>query len=236
MTTTKHYLICGYGGIGSALVHELVRQGQTVTLVSRQALDVESVSCYQYDLTDPTIVDVLAADWVEQQFDVIINTIGMLHQGLEQKPEKNLQQFTTKKLFNSIESNVLSTVHLSQIIDKLMAKQAKVKFVAFSARLASMNDNYLGGWYSYRMSKAMLNMFLKNLSIEWKRKFPSVIVVGYHPGTVNTTLSEPFQANLPAGQLFSPLHAAKLCLTVIDKLTIKESGSVFDWRGGPIDF
>ena len=89
----------------------------------------------------------------------------------------------------------------------------------------------LGGWHSYRASKAALNMLLKNFAIELGRTHDEAVIVGLHPGTVNTALSEPFQSGLPDGQLTKPADAAANLLSVIDGLGPAQSGKVFDWKG-----
>ena len=107
-------------------------------------------------------------------------------------------------------------------------------FATISARVGSISDNQLGGWYSYRMSKAALNMGMKNLSIEWGRSLKDVCVVVMQPGTVNTQLSAPFQGNVADGQLFSPAYSAECLLEVLSRMTAAQSGSFVDWAGESI--
>jgi NAD(P)-dependent dehydrogenase (short-subunit alcohol dehydrogenase family) len=116
----------------------------------------------------------------------------------------------------------------------LLARNRKSAFAALSARVGSISDNRLGGWHSYRASKAALNMLLKTLSIELTRVNPHALCVALHPGTVDSRLSKPFQANVPKGKLFSPQVAASHLLTVIDGLTPEQSGKVFAWDGREI--
>lgn len=108
--------------------------------------------------------------------------------------------------------------------------------MSFSARVSSIGDNHVGGWYSYRMSKSMLNMFIKTLSIEWQRRFPHATVFGYHPGTVDTELSRPFHANVPAHKLFTPDKAADYCLSVLEQTSTSQTGQLFDWQGKKIEW
>lgn len=107
-------------------------------------------------------------------------------------------------------------------------------FASISARVGSIEDNRLDGWYSYRASKAALNMLLKTFSIELKRLAPSAICVGLHPGTVDTALSKPFQGNVAPGKLFSRAKSAGHLLQVINGLTPADSGAVFAWDGSRI--
>jgi NAD(P)-dependent dehydrogenase (short-subunit alcohol dehydrogenase family) len=102
-------------------------------------------------------------------------------------------------------------------------------FAALSARVGSIGDNRLGGWHSYRASKAALNMIIANLAIELKRSRPHAIVVGLHPGTVDTGLSRPFQKGVAEGKLFSPETCAQHLLSVVGGLTHDASGAVLAW-------
>jgi NAD(P)-dependent dehydrogenase (short-subunit alcohol dehydrogenase family) len=102
-------------------------------------------------------------------------------------------------------------------------------FAAISARVGSISDNRLGGWYSYRASKAALNMLLKTAAIELGRTRKELVVLGLHPGTVDTGLSKPFQSNVSEGKLFTPEQSARYLLEVIDGVTPEHSGSVLAW-------
>jgi len=107
---------------------------------------------------------------------------------------------------------------------------------ALSARVGSIGDNRLGGWHSYRASKAALNMIIANLAIELARSHPEAIAVGLHPGTVDTGLSLPFQKSVPDGSLFSPNFSARQLLVVIDRLDKASSGALLAWDGQRIAF
>ena len=113
----------------------------------------------------------------------------------------------------------------------LAPREGRAVFAAVSARVGSIGDNRLGGWHSYRASKAALNMILKTLSVELARTHPGMICVGLHPGTVDTALSEPFQKGVAADKLFSPDELAAHLLGVVDALTQEDSGFVLDWKG-----
>jgi NAD(P)-dependent dehydrogenase (short-subunit alcohol dehydrogenase family) len=117
-----------------------------------------------------------------------------------------------------------------------MRKDDKSVFACLSARVGSISDNGLGGWYAYRASKAALNMVLKNLSIEAQRRYKQMIILGLHPGTVNSSLSEPFQGNVSKEKLFTPLYSAEKLLSVIENATIKNSGDIIAWDGQRIKY
>lgn len=113
----------------------------------------------------------------------------------------------------------------------LMPRKERSVFAALSARVGSISDNRLGGWHAYRASKAALNMLVRNYAIEQARRAPGAICVGLHPGTVDTSLSRPFQSGVPEGRLFTPDEAAGYLLDVIDALGPDDSGRCFDWAG-----
>ena len=102
--------------------------------------------------------------------------------------------------------------------------------------VGSITDNQLGGWYSYRMSKAALNMFIKTLSIEWQRKAPDSIVVATHPGTTDSALSEPFQANIKDGKLYTPELTAERLSRILEELNAEQNGHLLHWDGSVLPF
>jgi NAD(P)-dependent dehydrogenase (short-subunit alcohol dehydrogenase family) len=128
-------------------------------------------------------------------------------------------------------AEALAPALLAKHLIPLMPKDQRAVFAALSARVGSIGDNRLGGWYSYRASKAALNMLLRCTAIEAKRRWPKLVVVGLHPGTVDTPLSQPFQARVPDGKLFTPEFSARSLLQVIDGLTPADSGNVYAWDG-----
>ena len=216
----KHVWVVGDGGIGNALYLALKAKNYRVTVLSRKK---------GVDLFNPTALH----DIAQSEYglpDVIINTCGILHDE-NHLPEKTLTQLTPNWLLQNITANVSISIHLAQVIDRYLSPAYSVTFCAFSARLSSISDNQKGGWYSYRMSKAMLNMFLKNLAIEWHVKSPQSIVFGYHPGTVDTALSKPFQHSIPKKQLFSPEEAAGYCLEIVFNTELDKHGKLIDWQG-----
>lgn len=170
--------------------------------------------------------------------DWIINCVGLLHTATQQ-PEKALRQVDTEFFLQNMQVNALASLLIAKHFRPLLAKSARSNdkpavFATISARVGSISDNQLGGWYSYRMSKAALNMGMKNLSIEWNRSLKNVCVVVMQPGTVNTQLSAPFQGNVAEGQLFSPAYSAECLLEVLNRMTAAQSGSFVDWAGESI--
>ncbi len=217
-----HYMILGYGGIGQAVVDLLLQQVQQVSLVSNKNQVAKGVQHISFNA--------LAAYLNDNLPDYIINTIGLLHDEQHQ-PEKTVSQMSQDWLEKSMAVNVMTTVNLLQQLEKVMQRRSSIKILCLSARVSSISDNQLGGWHSYRMSKAALNMLIKNVAIDWQRRHPQSIICGYHPGTVDTPLSKPFQTNIPEKQLFSAERAAMYLLDVLHQLSTEGSGKLFDWQG-----
>jgi NAD(P)-dependent dehydrogenase (short-subunit alcohol dehydrogenase family) len=116
----------------------------------------------------------------------------------------------------------------------LMPREGRVVFAALSARVGSITDNRLGGWYGYRASKAALNQFIRTLAIEWSRTAKGSVCVGLHPGTVDTALSAPFQANVAQDRLFTPQQSVAALDAVLTSLGAADTGQVYAWDGQPV--
>lgn len=225
------YIILGGGGIGEALASLLHERGNEVLVISRSAVKkFIGVKYHCIDLTKPEAVGELKDCLTQFQPTHIINTIGVLHDSNHQ-PEKSITRLGVDWLNESINVNVMPTVYLVQALQSILNRRYCLKLLVLSARVSSISDNRLGGWYSYRMSKACLNMLIKNISIEWHRQYPKSMIVGYHPGTVDTSLSKPFQSNVPKEKLFSPQTASEYLLEVFAKLDLTDSGKLYDWQG-----
>ncbi|WP_201551327.1 SDR family oxidoreductase [Psychrobacter sp. DD43] len=261
MNTKNYFIIGGTGGIGKAMVEQLVQtaaneHASTLTnndmhtntdirvfaTYHKSVPDFEAENLYwiAMDICDEQSIK-QAADAIKQQtthIDWVINCAGLLHTKTRQ-PEKSLQQIESEFFLQNMQVNALASLLIAKHIKPLLAKAERSAdkpaiFATISARVGSISDNQLGGWYSYRMSKAALNMGMKNLSIEWSRSLKDVCVVVMQPGTVNTQLSAPFQGNVADGQLFSPAYSAECLLEVLSKMGAAQSGSFVDWAGESI--
>ncbi len=157
---------------------------------------------------------------------------GVLHHG--ETPERSFKTMTAEHLLRDYRVNTVGPALVAKHFLPLMPRDRRAVFAALSARVGSIGDNRLGGWHSYRASKAALNMVLKNLSIELARSHPQAIVAGLHPGTVDTALSEPFQRGVATEKLFTPEYSAERMLAVLDGLGPSDSGGVFAWDGARI--
>lgn len=156
----------------------------------------------------------------------------MLHKGSIQ-PEKKMSDFSVDSFLQIIQVNtVLPLLWLGQLEHLIQSKQLNVTIL--SARVASIGDNRLGGWYSYRGSKAALNMMVKTAAIELKRKHKQWQFLLFHPGTTDTALSKPFQRNVPEHKLFTPEFTAQCLLAVEKSLSPSETIHYLDWQGEQI--
>ena len=149
-------------------------------------------------------------------------------------PERSYKALDPGVMEQVFRLNTIGPAIIAKQMVPLLPRDRRAVFAALSARVGSIGDNRLGGWHSYRASKAALNMLLKNLALELQRSHPQAVVAGLHPGTVDTALSEPFQRNVPQGKLFTVGQSASCLLDVIDRLGPADSGQVFDWQGAPV--
>lgn len=161
---------------------------------------------------------------------LILNVAGVLH-GPEFGPEKKLGHVEPEALRTVFEINAFGPLLVAKHFHPFLRHDARSVFASLSARVGSISDNRLGGWYAYRGSKAAQNMFTKTLAIELARIAPHAIAVGLHPGTVDTNLSKPFQRSVPDETLMTPTESASSLLRVLDGLRPEHSGRVFDFRG-----
>tara|TARA_Y100001968_G_scaffold230126_1_gene212940 strand:+ start:3112 stop:3831 length:720 start_codon:yes stop_codon:yes gene_type:complete len=165
---------------------------------------------------------------IKKPLRLVINTSGFLHSnGI--KPEKRLSHINRSKIIKYFSINAIAPILIAKSIEKFIKPELPFSFASLSARVGSIEDNRLGGWYSYRASKAAQNQFLKTLSIEWRRKFPFSIVSILHPGTCDTKLSKPFQSSVPKDKLFTPIQSSKYLIDIISEQTPSDSGKFIAW-------
>lgn len=161
---------------------------------------------------------------------------GMLHREDGKLPEKKLEEIDldySMMLFNI--NTMLPMLWLQALLPALKGKHSCV-VTALSARVGSISDNQLGGWYSYRSSKAALNMMFKSAAVELARRAKNIKLVLFHPGTTDTPLSKPFQANVPSQKLFSPTFVAAQLSDIIARQKVDGTVSYIDWQNKPIDW
>ena len=227
MTDAAAVVIGASGGIGSALADRLEASG------SYSAVHRLSRSGSGLDLEDESTI-VAAASVVASGPPVrlVFIATGVLHHGEE--PERSYRAMTAEHLLRDYRINTVGPALVARHFAPLLPRDGRSVLAALSARVGSIGDNRLGGWHSYRASKAALNMILRNLAIELARTHREAVVAGLHPGTVDTALSVPFQKGVTPEKLFTPDHSAARMLEVLDTLTPADSGNVFAFDGARI--
>ena len=188
--------------------------------------------CLSMDITDESqIVEVVQQiSAAVNKLHLVVNCVGLLHEETLQ-PEKSLKRINPEYLMRYFQVNSMGAILLAKHLLPLFRHHERSVFGSISAKVGSIGDNQLGGWYGYRASKAALNMLMRTAAIEYKRTSPKTLIVMLHPGTTDTRLSRPFQANVPAEKLFSVERAVNQLLTVIEQLQDGDSGQFFSWDG-----
>lgn len=228
------------GGIGSALTKRLLDESRVNRVVGlgRRSPDSQEMSDdrFMFLNIDLEHEETLAAAAAELNDDcsprLILVATGVL-QIDTYRPEKHSRALDGDVFARMMAINALGPMLVAKHFLPMMPVEGKTVFAALSARVGSINDNRLGGWYSYRASKAALNMLLKTAAIESARTHPERIIAGLHPGTVATPLSAAFVKN-SAHTVFSPQQSAEYLMNVVDGLQAGDSGNVFAWDGALI--
>lgn len=231
------------GGIGAAFVRQLAADPRCAQVYagSRSGGSVSGaaparVTPFAFDLTDEASIAAAAAvAGGDGPLDLVIVATGILH-GPDLSPEKTLRSLDGDRLMASYRINAVGPALIAKHWLPLLARDRKAVFAALSARVGSIGDNRTGGWHGYRASKAALNQLIRTCSIEVARRSPLAVCAALHPGTVDTALSQPFQANVMPGKLFSPDVSAGCLLRVIDGLVAGDSGGLFAWDGAAIPY
>ena len=229
-------IIGSNGAIGKGFVDFYKKQNPSNSILSLSRQNKEAADEFFIDIEDErSVCD--AADLCSKKgpFDRIIITTGILH-GVDFSPEKTLRNLNKENMMKVFSTNTFGPALVARYFIPLMKKESPSILGFLSARVGSISDNQLGGWYSYRASKAALNMIIKTLSIEVARNNKNAVIVGLHPGTVESNLSNPFQGNVPDGKLFSPEYSVTQMAEVMNRLTSNDSGNCFAWDGQRIEF
>ncbi|MGF1498536.1 MAG: SDR family NAD(P)-dependent oxidoreductase [Elainellaceae cyanobacterium] len=232
-------------GIGLAFVNALLRdptvktiyatyrdQNSAAALLALQEQQGDRLVCLPLELTQEEQI-AAAVHQIQVRTGTlhwVMNCVGFLHDG-DIQPEKSLRQLDFEHLTRYFQVNSISAVLLAKHLLPVLKHGDRSVFATLSAKIGSIGDNRLGGWYGYRASKAALNMFMHTVAIEYSRKSPKTIVVTLHPGTTDTRLSQPFQKNVPPEKLFSTDRTVAQLLSVLGTLTDKDSGQFFSWDG-----
>ena len=220
----KNILLIGNsGGLGSALQAAWHVRGHEVMGLSRQTDGL--------DITDEDTVQRIL-ETIKSRFDLIFIATG----GLEtenSRPEKSLSDLSKRAFQEQFLLNAIGPALVLKHVPKLLHKDRATIVATLSARVGSIGDNHLGGWYSYRASKTALNQIVHSAAIELSRTRPKSICIALHPGTVRTALTQKYVGKNPT---VSPNEAANNLLKVIDRLCPEDTGLFFDWAGKRVDW
>jgi len=224
------------GAIGGALVDALAADPAVAHILACS----RTIRSFESAKVDYRLVDVLEEESIQaalhgiDQSDLAIVATGLLHEPGVMTPEKSWRALDKKTLLRSFAVNTIGPALVAKHVLPLLPRQGKSVFAALSARVGSISDNRLGGWYGYRASKAALNQVIRTLAIELARQRQDAICVGLHPGTVDSGLSGPFQSSVDGDKLFPPSYAAERLLAVIDGLDASATGQLMAWDGQTI--
>ena len=232
---SKNIAIIGSSGaIGNAFVERYVKDSsvENIFTFSRNATDhvSEKVTSFEIDVESQDSIEKAAGQVKDHIIDRIIIASGILHTESfgPEKSIKDLNYETFAKVYNI---NTIGPALIGRYFIPLMNKNEKSVIAFLSARVGSISDNSLGGWYSYRSSKTALNQIVKNFSIELKRINKNAIALALQPGTVESKFSEPFKKNVSKGKLFTPDYSVELLSQVIEGSSANESGSLLSYDG-----
>ena len=202
-------IIGATGGIGQAFMEHYAASEKIECIYacsrSHHEYNDSRIISVDLDLEQPDSIEAAAAQIDARSLDIIIAATGILHAEGDNplQPEKSLRDVNAEQLQRVLAINTIGPALLLRHFLPLLKKDSRAVFALLSARVGSISDNRLGGWYSYRASKAALNMLIKTASIETRRTNKQAIIVGLHPGTVDSQLSKPFQTRVPEHKLFT---------------------------------
>jgi NAD(P)-dependent dehydrogenase (short-subunit alcohol dehydrogenase family) len=215
------------GGIGRAIVKSLL-MGKLFDRVvgfsrtSEPAIDL---------LVEASLKDAADFSTIHGDIRLVVDATGFLHDEI-QRPEKSWREIDPSRMAHSYALNAIGPGLIMKHVLPLLPQKGRSVFATLSARVGSIGDNRLGGWYSYRASKAALNQLVRTAAIELRRRRPEAICVALHPGTVDTSLSSPFcKSDL---DVQSPDIAAQRLIAVLDRLDAADSGEFLDHHGNSV--
>jgi len=233
-TTPENIVLTGAnGGLGRALLEHMLQRFTDASFDATYhrgdiPFEHERVRWQRLDLRDEAEIETWADNF--ERVDWLLNSAGFLHGDIG-GPEKSVRMVTADFALENFRINTLPTLLLAKSFSAALKKSPAPLLASISAKVGSIEDNRLGGWYSYRMSKAALNMALKTLSIEWRHSHPRGCIAALHPGTNDTALSKPFQGNVAPENLFEPAYTAREFVNLLEQLEPAESGSFWAWDG-----
>ena len=239
--TTK-IIIGANSDIAKALALQVVEEEQSQLIVVTR-----DISFYQQAVFEKCQI-IAVDDYQERTISLVVKDIesnnqtaisavflchGLLHNA-HITPEKRLQEFSEQAFLEVMKANAMTPILWLKHLTPLLKSKVDCKVIIFTARVGSISDNEIGGWYSYRTSKAAANMLIKSAAIEFKRSAKNIKLISFHPGTTDTPLSKPFQKNVPAHKLFTSEFVASQLLQIVNKTAVDGEASFLDWQGKSI--
>ncbi|MDC0166314.1 SDR family NAD(P)-dependent oxidoreductase [Gammaproteobacteria bacterium] len=230
----KVAVIGSSGAIGSAFVDHYIND-QSINSIfsfSRSSIGIDNnkVKHFSIDIENENSVQDAAKSVEEINFDEIIIASGLLHTN-EFGPEKSIKDLKADNILKILNVNTVGPAIIGKHFLPLLNKNNKSVMAFLSARVGSISENKLGGWYAYRASKSALNQIIKTFSIELKRTNPKAIIIGLQPGTVESELSAPFKRSVSKNKLFSAEYSASQLIGVIERVDESSSGNLISWEG-----
>ena len=232
-------------GASSAIAQAAIQQFET----NQDCLGVFAVTRSTLSTANTKKTQWLTSNYTEESIQQIINDLmpyagkinkvlicnGILHNE-SMMPERKLEEIKASQMEAIFHSNtIVPMLWLSRLIPILQGNEA-TQVALFSARIGSISDNKTGGWYSYRASKAALNMLVQTSSIEYARRAKNVKLIAFHPGTTDTPLSKPFQRSVPKDKLFSAEFVATQLLSIMTNITMDNKAAYLDWNNQKIEW
>ena len=244
----NHALVIGASsGIADALIAQLLQNEALakITAISRSSCPDKWRNhpriCWLISNYDETMINTIGLQLLSQKKadHLHINQVyicnGILHSE-KFKPEKRVEELDAEVMQQVFHANTIIPALWLKALRPLLSGKRNCHMVFLSARVGSINDNRMGGWYSYRASKSALNMLLKTAAIEYARRAKNVKLIAFHPGTTDTALSKPYQKNVAKGKLFKPDFVARQLLSLVAKTPVDGTLSFLDWDHQAVDW
>lgn len=228
MDQAQAIVVGASGAIGGAFADALEGRG------AGQVARLSRHGPITLDLADgQSIADAVAAIGPLDQVSHVLVATGILHDTAN-SPEKTMRNFDHNWFARQFAVNATGPALLLGLLLPQLSRKLPVRVGVLSARVGSISDNRLGGWYGYRASKAALNQLIRTMAIEWARTHPQAVLAALHPGTVSSALSAPFTQRTDAASIGKPADRAGQLLDVLDSLQPSQSGRFFDYAGREI--
>jgi len=230
----KVAVIGSSGAIGSAFVNHYINDlsVNSIFSFSRSSIGIDNnkVKHFSIDIENESSIQNAAKSVEEINFDEVIIASGLLHTN-EFGPEKSIKDLKADNILKVLNVNTVGPAIIGKYFLPLLNKDNKSVMAFLSARVGSISENKLGGWYAYRASKSALNQVIKTFSIELKRTNPKAIIIGLQPGTVDSELSAPFKRSVSNNKLFSAEYSVSQLIGVIERADESSSGNLISWDG-----